>query len=162
MKPHKRPHVTHFQSCAGQQSKLPDHDLRAVLDVTSRNVFHNRFLFCRFVMLVAQTRSDSLFLCNAELKVTVRSPKRVLRHGVLAPQCRSISLPKSGYDTKDLACTGGALNNYSDQHLLLDIPVNARHTEAELLYQPSQLSSVTCSSTSMGGIGEGEGCLKQS
>jgi hypothetical protein len=161
MKALKRPHVIHFQSCAGQQSKFRDHDSRTVIDVTSRNVFHNRFLFCRFVMLVAQTRSDSLFLCNAELKVTVRSPKRVLKHGALAPQCRSISLPKSGHATKDLACTG-ALNNYSDQDLLLDIPVNARHTEAELLYQPCQLSSVTCCSSSMGGIGEGEGCLKQS
>jgi hypothetical protein len=133
-----------------------------------------------FPYVSTRTSSNSLFLCNAELKETMRSPKRVLKHGALAPQCRSSSLPKSG-TTKDLACTGGALNlfmlppekisslippqytdSYSDQDLLLDIPVNARHQEAELLYQPSQLSSVTHSSTSISRVAEGEGHHKQS
>ncbi|GJN26838.1 hypothetical protein PR202_gb14798 [Eleusine coracana subsp. coracana] len=142
MKPLKRPRDTCFQSCA--------------------------VLIC--------------FACGrAELNVTMRSPKRVLKLGALASQHRSSSLPGSGYATKDLSCTGGALNlfmlppeklsslippqytdNYSDQDLLLDIPVNARHPEAELLCQPSQLSSVTRSSTSMGRVVEGEGRLKQS
>ncbi|GJN02177.1 hypothetical protein PR202_ga19501 [Eleusine coracana subsp. coracana] len=124
---------------------------------------------------------DTHFQSCAELNVTMRSPKRVLKLGALASQHRSSSLPESGYATKDLSCTGGALNlfmlppeklsslippqyteNYSDQDLLLDIPVNARHPEAELLCQPSQLSSITRSSTSMGRVVEGEGRLKQS
>jgi len=107
----------------------------------------------------------------------MRSPLRVLKSGALAPQFESSSLPKSGYATKDSTCTGGALNLFmlppeklsllvppqyadSDQDLLLEIPLNARHPEAELLCQPSQLSSITHISTSVGGV-EGEGHLKQ-
>jgi hypothetical protein len=108
----------------------------------------------------------------------MRSPIRVLKYGALTPQFINSSLPKSGYATKDSTCTGGALNLFmlppeklsllvpqyadSDQDLLLEIPLNARHPEAELLCQPSQLmSSTTRSSTSMGRVAEGEGCLKQ-
>ena len=108
----------------------------------------------------------------------MRSPLRVLKSGALAPQFESSSLPKSGYATKDSTCTGGALNLFmlppeklsllvppeyadSDQDLLLEIPLNARHPEAELLCQPSQLSSITHSSTSVDGVADGEGHLKQ-
>jgi hypothetical protein len=119
------------------------------------------------------------FACeHAELDGTMRSPIRVLKSGALTPQFKNSSLPKSGYATKDSTCTGGALNLFmlppeklslfvppqyanSDQDLLLEIPLNARHPEAELLCQPSQLSSITHSSTSVGGVAEGEGHLKQ-
>ena len=129
-------------------------------------------------MSVTQRRVLICFACkHAELEGTMRSPLRGLKSGALA-QFESSSLPKSGYTTKDSTCTGGALNLFMlppekllvvppqyvdpDQDLLLEIPLNARHPEAELLCQPSQLmSSISRSSTSMGGVAEGEGYLKQ-
>ncbi|XP_062226312.1 GATA transcription factor 26-like isoform X2 [Phragmites australis] len=134
----------------------------------------------KFTMKPLKRPRDTHFQSCAGLKVTMRSPKRVIKPGALAPQCKSSSLPKSGYATKDLACTEGALNLFmlppeklsllvppqytddnSDQDLLLEIPLNARHAEAELLCQPSQLSSVTRSGTSMVRVAEEEGHLKQ-
>ena len=148
--------------------------------MTSKNVLRSIFLFHYVLMSVTQRRVLICFACkHAELDGTMRSPLRVLKSGALAPQFESSSLPKSGYATKDSTCTGGALNLFmlppeklsllvppqyadSDQDLLLEIPLNARHPEAELLCQPSQLmSSTTRSSTSMGRVAEEEGCLKQ-
>ncbi|XP_066348678.1 GATA transcription factor 26-like [Miscanthus floridulus] len=135
--------------------------------------------FTKSTMKPLKRSRDTHFQSDAELDGTMRSPLRVLKSGALAPQFESSSLPKSGYATKDSTCTGGALNLFmlppeklsllvppqyadSDQDLLLEIPLNARHPEAELLCQPSQLmSSTTRSSTSMGRVAEGEGCLKQ-
>lgn len=121
---------------------------------------------------------ETHFQSDAELEGTMRSPIRVQKSRPLAPQFKSSSLPNSGYATKDSTFTGGALNLFmlppeklsllvppqyadSDQDLLLDIPINAQHPEAELLCQPSQLSSVTQSSTSVGGVAEGERHLRQ-
>ncbi|XP_066386493.1 GATA transcription factor 26-like [Miscanthus floridulus] len=125
---------------------------------------------------VKRSRDDNHFQSDSD--GTMRSPLRVLKSGALMTQFKNSSLPKSGYATKDSACTGGALNLFmlppeklslfvppqyanSDQDLLLEIPLNARHPEAELLCQPSQLSSITHISTSVGGVAEGEGHLKQ-
>ncbi|KAJ1272098.1 hypothetical protein BS78_06G176800 [Paspalum vaginatum] len=121
---------------------------------------------------------DTHFQSDAELEGTMMSPIRVQKSGALAPQFKGSSLPKSGYGTKNSKCTGGALNLFmlppeklsllvppqytdSDQDLLLEIPLNARHPEAELLCQPSQLSSITRSSTSVGGVAKGEQRLRQ-
>ena len=110
----------------------------------------------------------------------MRSPKRVSKYGdAMGLKCKASFMPNPGYG-KDLACSDRALNlfmlppdklsmlvppqyanNDSDQDLLLDVPLNARHPEAELLCQPSQLSSVAHSSTSEGGNAGGEGRLKQ-
>uniref|UniRef100_A0A453CK91 Uncharacterized protein n=1 Tax=Aegilops tauschii subsp. strangulata TaxID=200361 RepID=A0A453CK91_AEGTS len=49
----------------------------------------------------------------------------------------------------------------SDQDLLLEVPLNVRQPEAELLCQPFQLSSVTRSSSSADVVADGEGRLKQ-
>ena len=107
--------------------------------------------------------------------------KRVLKSGDLVPEFKSSSLLKSSYATKDSTCPGEALNLFmlppeklsllvpqqfadddSDQDLLLEIPLNAWHAEAELLCQPShQLSSITQSSHSVDGVAGGEGRLKQ-
>ena len=106
--------------------------------------------------------------------------KKVLKSGDLAPEFKSSSLLKSSYATKDSTCPGEALNLFmlppeklsllvpqqyvdddSDQDLLLEIPLNAWHAEAELLCQPSQLSSITQSSHSVDGVAGGEGRLKQ-
>jgi hypothetical protein len=148
--------------------------------MTSKNVLHSIFIFHYLLMSVTQRRVLICFACkHAELDGTMRSPLRVLKSGALALQFESSSLPKSSYATEDSTCTGGAPNLFmlpleklpllvpsqyavSDQDLLLEIPLNARHPEAELLCQPSQLmSSITSSSTSMGGVAEGEGYLKQ-
>jgi len=127
---------------------------------------------------VKRSRDDNHFQSNSELDGTMRSPIRALKSGALTPQFKNSSLPKSGYASKDSTCTEGALNllmlppeklslfvpsQYanSDQDLLLEIPLNARHPEAELLCQPSQLSSITHSSTSVDGVADGEGHLKQ-
>ncbi|PWZ44232.1 GATA transcription factor 26 [Zea mays] len=135
--------------------------------------------FTKSTMKPLKRPRDTHFQSDAELDGTMRSPLRVLKSGALALQFESSSLPKSSYATEDSTCTGGAPNLFmlpleklpllvpsqyavSDQDLLLEIPLNARHPEAELLCQPSQLmSSITSSSTSMGGVAEGEGYLKQ-
>ncbi|CAN6249573.1 unnamed protein product [Urochloa humidicola] len=136
--------------------------------------------FTKFTMKPLKRSRDTCIQSDTELDGKMRSPKRVLKYGDLASQFKSSSMLKSGYATKDSACTGEALNLFmlppeklsllvppqyadgdSDQDLLLDIPLNARHVEAELLCQPSQLSSVTHSSTSVDGVAGGEGCLSQ-
>ena len=117
---------------------------------------------------------------HAELEGTMMNHKKVLKSGDLAPEFKSSSLLKSSYPTKDSTCAGEALNLFmlppeklsllvpqqyvdddSDQDLLLEIPLNAWHAEAELLCQPSQLSSITQSSNSVDGVAGGEGRLKQ-
>uniref|UniRef100_A0A0E0D6N2 GATA-type domain-containing protein n=1 Tax=Oryza meridionalis TaxID=40149 RepID=A0A0E0D6N2_9ORYZ len=123
---------------------------------------------------------DTHFQSSVELRGTMRSPKRVFKYGdAMGLKCQVSFMPKPG-NGKDLACSDRALNlfmlppdklsmlvppqyanNESDQDLLLDVPLNARHPEAELLCQPSQLSSVAHSSTSEGGNAGGEGRLKQ-
>ena len=117
---------------------------------------------------------------HAELEGTMMNHKKVLKSGDLAPEFKSSSLLKLSYPTKDSTCAGEALNLFmlppeklsllvpqqyvdddSDQDLLLEIPLNAWHAEAELLCQPSQLSSITQSSNSVDGVAGGEGRLKQ-
>ncbi|WVZ86600.1 hypothetical protein U9M48_033354 [Paspalum notatum var. saurae] len=129
--------------------------------------------FTKSTMKPLKRPRDTHFQSDAELEGTMMSPIRVQKSGALAPQFKSSSLPESGHATKNLGCTGGALNLFmlppeklsllippqytdSDQDLLLEIPLNARHPEAELLCQPSQLSSITHSSTSVGGVAKGE------
>ncbi|KAL6652296.1 hypothetical protein ACP70R_011221 [Stipagrostis hirtigluma subsp. patula] len=131
------------------------------------------------VKLLKRPRETHFQSCT-ELEGTMMSSKRVLKSGIMAGLCRNSSVPKVGNATNDLACTGGALNLFmlppeklsmlappqyinddSDQDLLLEVPLNARHPEAELLCQPSHLSSVIRSSTSVGGVAEGDGRLKQ-
>ncbi|CAL5026167.1 unnamed protein product [Urochloa decumbens] len=136
--------------------------------------------FTKLTMKPLKRSRDTNIQSDTELDSTMRSPKRVLNSGDLASQFKSSSMLKSGYATKDSACTREALSLFmlppeklsllvppqyddgdSDQDLLLDIPLNARHVEAELLCQPSQLSSITHSSTSVDGVAGGEGRLKQ-
>ncbi|CAN6268751.1 unnamed protein product [Urochloa humidicola] len=112
--------------------------------------------FTKFTMKHLKRSRDTYIQSDTELNGTMRSPKRVLKYGNLVSQFKSSSMLKSGYATKDSACTGEALNLFmlppeklsslvppqyadgdSDQDLLLDIPLNARHVEAELLCQPS-------------------------
>uniref|UniRef100_A0A0D9W7S6 GATA-type domain-containing protein n=1 Tax=Leersia perrieri TaxID=77586 RepID=A0A0D9W7S6_9ORYZ len=120
------------------------------------------------------------FQSSLGLRGTMRSPKRASKFGgAMGLNCQVPIMPKPG-NAKDSACSGRGLNlfmlppdklsmlvppqyvnNDSDQDLLLDVPLNARLAEAELLCQPFQLSSVAHSSTSGGGSAEGEGCLKQ-
>ncbi|KAJ1264203.1 hypothetical protein BS78_09G245200 [Paspalum vaginatum] len=122
---------------------------------------------------------DTHFQSDTELEGTMRSPIRVHKSRPSASQFKSSPLPNSGYATKDSTRNRGALNLFmlppenlsslvppqyavdSDQDLLLDIPLNAQHPEAELLCPPSQLSSVTQSSTSVGRVVEGERRLRQ-
>ncbi|KAF8687949.1 hypothetical protein HU200_042542 [Digitaria exilis] len=137
--------------------------------------------FTKSTMKPLKRSCDTQIQSGTELEGTMRSPTKVLKSEDLATQIKSSSLLKSGYTTKDSTCTGGALNLFilpseklsilvppqygdggSDQDLLLEIPLNARHMEAELLCQPSQLSSITHSSTSVDGVAGGEGRFKQS
>jgi hypothetical protein len=41
-----------FRAMQVSNLSSPDHDLQTVLDVTLKNVFHNWFIFCYFLMLV--------------------------------------------------------------------------------------------------------------
>ncbi|KAG8082882.1 hypothetical protein GUJ93_ZPchr0014g46807 [Zizania palustris] len=124
---------------------------------------------------------DTHLQSSTELRGIMRSPKKVSKFdGIMGLNGEMPFLPKPGMAIKDLACTGRSslnlfmlppdklsmlvpplyTNGDSDQDLLLDVPLNARHPDAELCCQPSQLSSVSHSSTSDDGIAEGERRLK--
>ncbi|KAG2567794.1 hypothetical protein PVAP13_7NG267700 [Panicum virgatum] len=136
--------------------------------------------FTKSTMNLLKRSHDTHIQSDTELEGTMMNHKKVLKSGDLAPEFKSSSLLKSSYPTKDSTCAGEALNLFmlppeklsllvpqqyvdddSDQDLLLEIPLNAWHAEAELLCQPSQLSSITQSSNSVDGVAGGEGRLKQ-
>ncbi|KAF7002857.1 hypothetical protein CFC21_018270, partial [Triticum aestivum] len=101
---------------------------------------------------------------------TMRIAKKVCKSVAMAPQFKGSFLPKSGGapfnllmlppDKISMLAPPQYMDN-SDQDLLLEVPLNAREPEAELLCQPFQLSSVTRSSTSADVVADGEGRLKQ-
>ncbi|KAM3369048.1 hypothetical protein ACQJBY_017122 [Aegilops geniculata] len=101
---------------------------------------------------------------------TMRIAKKVCKSVAMAPQFKGSFLPKSGGapfnllmlppDKISMLAPPQYIDN-SDQDLLLEVPLNARQPEAELLCQPFQLSSVTRSSTSADVVADGEGRLKQ-